>query len=655
MDSASGLCEVCLATASTIDTPRASSAAAIAETQTQIAPASAPGIALDTRSVLEGTHTPPPAADTADMTADLLVRLPESPPGYDVIRPLGTGGMGRVYLAREHAAERLLAMKFLNAPSSSTAFERFLVEVRAQAKLKHPHIVDVVSVEVNWREPYFTMEYATDGSLADCARDGKLLLPNEAARLMREAAEGVAFAHANNVLHRDLKPSNILLAKAVDGGSTAKVADFGLAKRTDHADDLTRTGALGTAPYMSPEAACGRYREVGVASDVYGLGATLYHLLTGRAPFIGDDNHAIIAKVLNEPPARPRSLRPDLPAELEGIVMKCLEKDPANRYATAQDLADDLSRYLEGQRPAAPVLSPARRVKRWLSRNRARIGLVAAVVLIAMGLVAAGNALFRPKVETYEDWLLGVQTRLKRGETVTLLGEKGVPRHPRVHLEANAVGTSAQSDGACEFHAFDVCLLELLSDPGIDRYRVRFEVKQLVGKETESLSDYVGVYFGYSSGGTAEGTVSHGMFAMTWKDRNRPGDPRNPGIHPVQVERLGFLQHPNRLAKTEPAKPGAFKFRPNARLPGEWRTVVIDVAPDSIRFEWPAAIAKTVIEWNGNRPAEEFRKLKVSLDQGILGAGVVLHEWSPRMPFGVIAHRASVAVRNVEIVPLPAN
>lgn len=242
---------------------------------------------------------------------------------------------------------------------------------------------------------------------------------------------------------------------------------------------------------------------------------------------------------------------------------------------------------------------------------------------------------------------------MKRGESVVLLGETGVPKFPRMHLEANAVGTSAQGDNACEFHAFDICLLELLNDPGIDRYRVSFEVKQLPGKDTDTTTDFVGVYIGYASAAAPDGATSHGMIAVTWKDRDRPGDPKNPGVHAVNVERLGFIQHPNRRSWIDPSRPASFKFRPNHRLPGEWRTVEVEVTPERLTLKWPAALDKTEIEWPDSRPKKEFEKLKRSLDASIFGAGGVLPEWSPRMPFGVLAQRASVAVRNVSIAPLP--
>ena len=166
-----------------------------------------------------------------DFSPDPDRYLPEAPPGYELIRQLGTGGMGTVYLARELAAERTVAMKLLNAPGSATAFERFLVEARALARLDHPNIIKVIAVETNWREPFLTMEYADGGSLADLTEPDRLPAPADAARLVLAAAEAVAVAHAAGILHRDIKPSNILLAVSGQRSAVSQTGDRLIADR----------------------------------------------------------------------------------------------------------------------------------------------------------------------------------------------------------------------------------------------------------------------------------------------------------------------------------------------------------------------------------------------------------------------------------------
>ena len=210
--------------------------------------------------------------------------------------------------------------------------------------------------------------------------------PRAAARLAAEAAEAVAHAHARGILHRDLKPANIL----VDDQGRPHVTDFGLAKKVEADVELTQSGAiLGTPAYMSPEQASGRRGAVTTASDVYGLGAVLYSLLTGRAPFGGDSVVETIDAVRNRPPEPPRQLNAALPRDLETICLRCLEKDPRRRYPTAQALADDLRAWLDSRPIAARRVGPAERAWLWCRRRPAVAALSAAVALAVVGGAAA--------------------------------------------------------------------------------------------------------------------------------------------------------------------------------------------------------------------------------------------------------------------------
>lgn len=668
VDSTGGLCEVCLATAVTMDVRSESSEkkSAASNTLTQAPPAV---VLPKARAAQYGsTFTAAGRTHTAPVDSfEFQPHLPEPPPGYDLLHPLGSGGMGRVYLAREHAAERVLAIKFLNAPSSSAAFDRFLVEVRAQAKLKHPHIVEVIAVEVNWREPFFTMEYAAEGSLAERAKPGPMP-PAEAARLVMEAAEGVAYAHANHVLHRDLKPSNILLHKDSTGELHAKVSDFGLAKRTDRDEGLTQTGLMGTASYMSPEAAAGRFRDIGPASDVYGLGATLYHLITGRPPFSGEDNQETVKQVLNDPVVRPRSLCPDLPAKLEAIAMKALEKEPARRYASAAAFGNDLKAYLAGATPAAPILTTRRRLHRWFERNLNRIALAVGAVLLAMGLVVAGRNLGdkdepAPK-ET--DPVAAIQTQLRRGETVTLVGETGMPRTHRFWLGPASLGDSPLNDGTCAFDAFDTRLLELLPDPGIERYTVSLEIRHLLSRLAPLPkgieTDAVGFYFGHVPTTSGEVTV-HPVFGAVYKDyqfliANQPPRPAK-----VFFQWQAILQIPDRVPEGTPlnkANDLPFQAKPMAvgvprAEPGEWRKIVAEFSPDRVHVQWRNDQNQlvTLARYTGKELSNHYESLRKDVSQKAPSAAAAMPEWSPRMGFGVVSYRASVALRNVTITPSP--
>ena len=195
-----------------------------------------------THSDANRTATPQPDADTKQFVVDVDY-LPEAPPGYDLLRNLGSGGMGTVYLAFEHATERNVAIKFLHSPTSGTAFDRFLIEVRALAELKHDNIINVLDVKTTWREPYFTMDFANGGTLSNLTKPDRLPTPFEAARLMQCAANAIAAAHAKDIIHRDIKPSNILLFENASDSAetplayTPRVSDFGLAKRLDRGAD----------------------------------------------------------------------------------------------------------------------------------------------------------------------------------------------------------------------------------------------------------------------------------------------------------------------------------------------------------------------------------------------------------------------------------
>jgi serine/threonine-protein kinase len=301
-----------------------------------------------------GGHPPAPA------------ELPR-PAGYEVLGLLGSGGMGVVYRARDVRLKRLVALKMILTGPHARPEERdrFRREAEAVARLQHPNVVQIYEVGEQDGHPYLALEYLGGGSLAD-RLGGKPQPADEAARLVRVLALAVHAAHQGGIVHRDLKPANVLLAE--DG--TLKVTDFGLAKRLDEAGQ-TQTGAvLGTPSYMAPEQALGDSRGIGPHTDVHALGALLYELLTGRPPFRGATLLETLEQVRAQEPLPPGRLRPDMPRDLETICRKCLEKEPARRYATAQALADDLGRYLNGELIHARSFTLADRLARTLNRDQ---------------------------------------------------------------------------------------------------------------------------------------------------------------------------------------------------------------------------------------------------------------------------------------------
>jgi formylglycine-generating enzyme required for sulfatase activity len=306
----------------------------------------------------------------------------EAVPGFVLLGELGRGGMGVVYKATQTGLGRTVALKMLIAgPYADPALRaRFLLEAESVAALEHPRIVRVFAFGESGGHPYLAMEFVSGGSLAERLKARGPLPPREAAELVATLAEAVAHAHSRGVVHRDIKPANVLLTAE----NELRLADFGLAKVGR--SDLSETGqVMGTPAYMAPEQAAGKIHEIGTAADVYALGAVLYDLLTGRPPFYGDSALVTLQKVLTLDPDRPRSLRSDIPRDLETICLKCLEKLPNKRYATADMLAADLRAFLDGRPITARPVGATERAWKWVKRNPGRAGAIAAAVLVLVG------------------------------------------------------------------------------------------------------------------------------------------------------------------------------------------------------------------------------------------------------------------------------
>jgi tetratricopeptide (TPR) repeat protein len=316
---------------------------------------------------------------------------------YEIQAELGRGGMGVVYRARQVSLNRLVALKLIQAGvlAGDDELRRFQNEAEAVALLDHPGIVPIHEVGEHDGQRYFSMKLVAGGNLADrlaVYRDD----PKAAARLLADAAEAVHHAHIRGILHRDLKPANIL----VDDQGHPHITDFGLAKRIEADHEMTATGAiLGTPAYMAPEQALGRRGAITTATDVYGLGAVLYALLTGQAPFSGDGVADMLTKVKEQPPEPLRKLNPKVRRDLEAICLKCLEKDRARRYATASDLAADLSRWLRGDPVQAQPPMLGYLLAKAIRRHRRSLGMLC---VVAAALVVATLALYHAGVERVE-------------------------------------------------------------------------------------------------------------------------------------------------------------------------------------------------------------------------------------------------------------
>lgn len=299
---------------------------------------------------------------------------------YELIEEIARGGMGVVFRARQVTLNRVVALKMILAGqlASEDDVKRFHREAEAAANLDHPGIVPIFEVGRHEGQHYFSMGFIEGESLAHKIAGGPLA-PRAAAAMVEQIAEAVQFAHEHGVIHRDLKPANVLL----DSRERPRVSDFGLAKTLRTDDSLTASGqVMGTPSYMPPEQASGQ--PVGPAADVYALGAILYCLLTGRPPFQASTPMDTLRQVLERDPVSPRQLNGAVPLDLETIALKCLQKEPVNRYHSARKLADDLGRYLRGEPITARPVARAERLRRWCRRNPAVAGMSVAIALLLL-------------------------------------------------------------------------------------------------------------------------------------------------------------------------------------------------------------------------------------------------------------------------------
>jgi serine/threonine protein kinase len=386
---------------------------------------------------LPQTETLLPTADAATVPSYELPRIP----GYEIQAELGRGGMGVVYKARQERLNRPVALKMiLNSDfASHDARLRFLAEAEVIAKLQHPNIVQVYEFNTHQGNPFFSLEYVDGGSL-DKLLKGQPQPPREAAAFVATLADAVQAAHAKGIVHRDLKPANVLLqiddrrlpiqntdtqapgqSAIINLQSTIpKVADFGLAKQAEAGTGITASGAImGTPSYMAPEQASGEGKKVGPAADIYALGAILYEMLTGKPPFKAATPLDTLMQVASEEPKPLSQLRAGLPRDLETICLKCLRKEPGQRYATAAALAEDLRRYLDGLPITARRSGRMERARRWCRRNPVMTAM-GVVVLLAL----AGNVYLMGNWGATSDSSLPNGPAIKDGSDAAPPGDK---------------------------------------------------------------------------------------------------------------------------------------------------------------------------------------------------------------------------------------
>ncbi len=322
--------------------------------------------------------------DVTDDEPGPIIRTRPSPhwptiPNYEILQRLGVGGMGVVYKARHLGLKRLVAVKMIRSGSEARAdhLSRFRVEAEAVARLRHPNIIQIYDIGEADGLPFVALELLDGGGLDDRLA-GNPQAARPAAELMVTLARAVHVAHQAGIVHRDLKPTNVLYSS--DG--VPKITDFGLAKRIDSDAEHTQSGQImGSPSYMAPEQARGDSRKVGPAADVYALGAILYEMLTGRPPFKGETPIETVRQVVDDDPVAPSRLVPRVSRDLETICLKCLQKEPARRYESAEALADDLTRYLRGEPILARRTDTFVRGLKWGRRHPLAAAILATIIM----------------------------------------------------------------------------------------------------------------------------------------------------------------------------------------------------------------------------------------------------------------------------------
>ena len=617
--------------------------------------------ATSTGDSVLATVTASPATSTVESAEPTVTPSLVGPPGFQILRLIDEGGMGRVYLARDVALNRPVALKVLkpNGFDEASARDRFTREVRAMARIEHPNLVPVYQTGEFRGGPYFTMKYMTGGTLTVVGP--RPLSPTHGATLLRDIARGVGRLHAAGILHRDLKPSNILL----DADGVPHVADFGLVKWLDAGEHTLSGLRNGTPPYMSPEQVLGHSRRLTPASDVWALGVVGYELVAGRRPFQARDRDDLYDQIREAEPDLPQKFAPAVPDPLASILLRCLRKSPAARYADADALADDLDRFLAG-RPVAASDTVTQTHPPAVRRRSVLLAGVGATVATAASAVAvwwpwspgaAPDADPEGKAPTFAE---RVTADLKAGKTVTLVGATGGPEW---HALCPPFGgeLSVAAEWPAELKPVQrgkqaAVFLELFADPLPVPVRLEADI-QRVGPGS-SLTRF-GLYVGRRPWATDEGEWHTACGVRQIPSFNGPdGKPTSEQyLLGVILDPPPAMAFPSDVTTTPfpvPRPPVA-----GPPVPGEWVPFAVTLTPAGIRGQvFGAPVGQKAV--TARSVASQLRALnrtRLSLPKNTPQPaypdfGAVADPLGPGL--GIYVRAARIAVRNVRLVPVTA-
>jgi len=589
------------------------------------------------------------ALEIRNGTAAAVQRLPRVFSQYELLEEVGHGGMGVVYKARQLRLNRIVAIKVIRSGTYGSSGERarFSVESEAVARLRHPHVIQVHEFNENNGQLYLCMEYLEGGTL-DEKIAGKGLPLRTAAQLVQTLAGAVHAAHQQHIVHRDLKPANVLLA--ADG--TPKISDFGLAKLLDAQGSETVSEAiLGTPSYMAPEQAEGPAKNVGPLADVYALGAILYHALAGVPPFKGASRMATLDLIRTREAVLPTRVRRDIPRDLEAICLKCLAKRPGQRYASAEALAQDLGRWLNGE----PTIA---RPSSWYARawRRTPRGALTATLLV-LGSFASFFLFLDP-----DRPLRAMEAQLASNQKVTVIGESGKP--PWTDARPKAPLQTLDDKDVFTVDTWSLALLELVRDPQVDHYRIYAEVRHNRGDVCGEVGLFVGLKE-YNAGAEKVFFFVRAAFDDT-KDLAQPfqqlppDHPRPmdlPKMNPVYLgPHLLAVGWENKVwdAKVKGHTPLLFKAA--GKSGGSWRQLTLEVTPAGVRGTWAGnvLIGELTTEWIETNSGETLAIAAVNKPDGLFLKGIK-PEFRSRSPLGFYVHKSSASFRRVVIEPVVPN